>query len=482
MLFRQRRNTFFRIFDNFGYIINRLFTADKVLDASGGVFLQALSRKGQSLETLTAKIAKSFQNVDINTLNSDVIDFLTMLENDGFIVSGETEAELEAKDICFSYSRHAGDHYKTAENRAGFAQQEIPETQKFLIEQCKTNPRLIQLHVDITTRCNERCVHCYIPHNDKTIDIDTVVFYNILSQCREMGVLNFNISGGEPFLHPNFPDFLRKTQDYDLSVTVLTNLTVLNDEIIAVLKEAPINSVHVSLYSMDSTIHDSITTLQGSFDKTYKNILKLIEQDIPLDISCPLMKQNKDTFWDVVQWGKKNGVYVLVDPTILARYDNSIDNLDNRLNLEEINKLFSDYILNDVDYQQLMLSRNVEKENTLDCDSIVCSACIMGLCINAKGNVYPCTGWNYGLGNLNEMSLREIWESSSKAKYLRDLRMKDFPKCLNCPDIYFCNVCMARNANESPKGDIFNINDYHCQVAALNREIVTTWKRKDAAR
>jgi len=76
------------------------------------------------------------------------------------------------------------------------------------------------------------------------------------------------------------------------------------------------------------------------------------------------------------------------------------------------------------------------------------------------------------------MSLRKIWESSPKARYLRDLRMKDFPKCLHCPDIHFCNVCMARNANESPCGDIFCINDYFCKVAALNRKIVLEWKQK----
>ncbi|WP_461251971.1 radical SAM protein, partial [Treponema sp. R8-4-B8] len=55
-------------------------------------------------------------------------------------------------------------------------------------------------------------------------------------------------SGGEPMLHPQFCDFLRKAKDYDFSVNILTNLTLLNDEIIAEMKNNRLSSVQVSLY------------------------------------------------------------------------------------------------------------------------------------------------------------------------------------------------------------------------------------------
>ena len=473
MLFRLRRNSFFRIYGNIAYIVNRLFGIDRIVDASGGVFLQALSKKEQSIDEICKTIIKSFKDVDIDILKHDAMEFYLMLAEDGFLLSGETVAELESKDIIFSYSRPVE---KPNVSKTSLSQYEVPSTQKFLLEYCKNDPCLIQVQIEITNKCNERCIHCYIPHNDKTTDIDDTVYYNILTQCHELGVLNITLSGGEPLLHPHFPNFLRKTQDYDFLVTVLTNLTILNDKIISAFKQAPLDSVQVTLFSLDSAIHDSITALPGSFEKTYNNILRLIEEDIPLEISCPIMKQNKDSFWSVVQWGKEKGIYVLVEPNLIARYDRTTDNLDNCLSLEEIKQILSDYINTDYDYQQMMLSREFDNLNLIDSESNVCSVCVTGLSVNPVGNVYPCTAWAYNLGSINNMSLRKIWETSSKTLYLRNIRMKDFPECMNCPDIKFCNLCMAQNANENPNGNLFLINEHRCQIAKFNHKIVKDWK------
>ena len=134
-------------------------------------------------------------------------------------------------------------------------------------------------------------MHCYIPHENKINHIDADLFYNILNQCRNMNLLHITISGGEPMLHKNFCDFLKKCRDYDFSVSLLSNLTLLNEEILEEIKANPLLGVQVSLYSMDSNIHDEITQMQGSFNKTKDAILKLIENNIPLKISCPILKE-----------------------------------------------------------------------------------------------------------------------------------------------------------------------------------------------
>jgi radical SAM protein with 4Fe4S-binding SPASM domain len=97
----------------------------------------------------------------------------------------------------------------------------------------------------------------------------------------------------------------------------------------------------------------------------------------------------------------------------------------------------------------------------------------------ANGNVYPCAGWqDYIVGNIRETPLKDIWENSPKVQYLRSLRKKDFPKCVDCKDKAFCAMCMVRNANENPDGDPLKINEHFCKVAALNRKIVLDWKAK----
>jgi radical SAM protein with 4Fe4S-binding SPASM domain len=79
---------------------------------------------------------------------------------------------------------------------------------------------------------------------------------------------------------------------------------------------------------------------------------------------------------------------------------------------------------------------------------------------------------------VKETSLKEIWDNSKKVQYLRNLRKKDFPKCIQCPDKAFCVMCMVRNANEHPHGDPLAVNEYFCNVAKINKRVVFEWKDK----
>ncbi|MDR1317355.1 MAG: radical SAM protein [Spirochaetales bacterium] len=483
MLYRQKFDTFIRRYGNgtskdVGYITNQSDFRDRVVDASGAVFLSALSRKAKPLDGLAAEIAQSFKGADAETLKSDIAEFYAMLEEDGFIVSGETEAELYAKDTRFSYATLEPKTIK--KDFTPIISRAQKSTQEFLEEHFKDNPTLTSFQIELSSRCNERCVHCYIPHGNKISDIDPALFYDVLDQCQKMGVLSLTLSGGEPMLHKNFCDFLRKAKDYDFSVTILSNLTLLNDEIIAEMKANRLSSVQVSLYSMNPEIHDSITKLPNSFIKTRDNILRLIENDIPLQISCPVMKQNKNCYANVLNWAHKHKCRAVTDYIMMAKYDHTTDNLNNRLSLDEAGVVIGGIINNSTNYQKEVLASVFEEQDSRDRgNDIVCGICVSFLCMVASGNCYPCAGWqDYVVGNVRKTPLRDIWGNSPKVKYLRDLRKKDFPKCLNCKDQGFCKICMVRNANEDPDGNPLKINEHFCKIAALNRKIALDWKAK----
>jgi MoaA/NifB/PqqE/SkfB family radical SAM enzyme len=73
---------------------------------------------------------------------------------------------------------------------------------------------------------------------------------------------------------------------------------------------------------------------------------------------------------------------------------------------------------------------------------------------------------------VKETSLQKIWNNSEKVQYLRGLRNKDFPICIQCPDKFFCTMCMVKNANENPQGDPLVVNEFFCNIAKLNRQII----------
>ena len=228
MLWRQKFDTFIRVYDGeVGYLTNRGNFKDMVADASGAVFLRALSRQPRPFAEMLRELQESFSGVEPGELARDAAEFYGKLEEDGFIVSGASPEELDRKDARFSYAELLP---KTM--REDFTP-EIPradkDTQAYLEDYFKHRPQLFQFQFELTGRCNERCLHCYIPQGKKSGDIAPELFSRVLEECREMGVLSLTFSGGEPMLHPRFTDFLREAKQYDFSINVLSNLTLLND-------------------------------------------------------------------------------------------------------------------------------------------------------------------------------------------------------------------------------------------------------------
>lgn len=487
MFFKQKSNVIFRNYESFGYITdnrnfgykltnnNENYIGDKVLSETGSVFFSVLTKEPQNFEELVKEINKQFADVDVNIIENDAREFYHMLEQDGFIVSGETLQECEEKDTRFSYKVLVPSIKKEVYSSK---MQHGKDSQDFFEEYFKGKPQLTNLHIEITSKCNERCLHCYIPHENKISNIEPDLFYDIIEQCKDMRLLHLTLSGGEPMLHKNFREFLKKCNEYDFSVNVLSNLTLLNDEIIKEMKSMHLLGIQVSLYSMNPVIHDEITQMKGSFEKTKNAILKLVENDIPLQISCPILKQNKNCYNDVVRWADKHKIHVGDDFVIIGRYDHNTQNLICRLSIDEVKEMIKDKSSSDIKYLEQM-EIAAEKKKDITADDYVCSVCNSSICITENGDVYPCAGWqNYIVGNVKETSLYNIWNNSEKVQYLRGLRNKDFPKCIQCSDKEFCTMCMVRNANENPEGDPLVVNEYFCDIAKFTKKITIERKEK----
>ncbi|MCL2185663.1 MAG: radical SAM protein, partial [Treponema sp.] len=181
MFFKLKSDVMFRNYESFGYLTdNRNFgyiesnnqsdIGDKIVSQSGALFLSVLSREPQTLDDLTIKINKEFTDVDIEIIKKDAKEFYIILSKEGFIISGETLQECNENDTKFSY--------KTLESKIKNNVVSLTivnnekSTQDFFNEYFKGKPQLTNIHIEITSKCNERCVHCYIPHDYKVSEID----------------------------------------------------------------------------------------------------------------------------------------------------------------------------------------------------------------------------------------------------------------------------------------------------------------------
>lgn len=482
MLVRQSKNSFIRIYDNceLGYISNQLTKYDRTYNESGAVFLSQISRQPKDIKTIVDNISSIYSEVDSNTIANDFMSFIEELSESQFVVMGESLEELDQKDLAFSYSSNSPktftDYYPQKTK-----QKVQRDTEEFFLRHDQRKPRLASLQFELTSRCNERCIHCYIPNGKKNAGFDMSFerFKYILDQYAEMGGLQVTLSGGEALMNKDIVKMLWYCREKDMQISLLTNLISLKKELIPILKDVNLSLIQVSLYSMNAEKHDFITTVKGSFEKTKTAIEKLHNADIPVQISCPIMKANKDGYDEVMKYAQRLRMKAQTDYIMMAQADLDTSNLANRISVEETEKVIRDIMENDVDYQTETLAQeplsSISEEEFAEMS--LCGAGLNDLCVTVNGDIYPCAGWQgFVVGNVFRESLKEIWEHSPKLEQIRMIKQKDFPKCLKCEARDFCNMCLVRNYNESG-GDMFKINEHFCKVAFLNKQIAEEWQK-----
>lgn len=484
MLIRQSQNSFIRCTDKYGYICNQLTLQDRVYDQIGALFLKQISRTPKDFIFITNSLLVELEDVTIEILQDDFREFITSLEKSHFVVTGNTIEELDKKDFGFSYEI---DNPKTSiDDFTQHTDERVSEnTQDFFLEEVQGRPLISALQFELSSRCNERCIHCYIPNGKKDAGTDMPIekVKEIIDEFAHMGGIHVTLSGGEAFLHKNILEICQYCREKDLKISILSNLISLKDEQIPVLKSVNLSLIQTSLYSMDADIHDTITTIKGSFQKTKAAIEKLVAADIPVQISCPLMKANKDGYRNVLEYAQSLKIKAQTDYIMMAQANFETKNLANRLSLKETEKVIRDILECDIDYRLHTLKQKPKSDEAKFSKERfmhqpLCGVGYDNCCITVNGDVYPCAGWqNYVLGNVYKQSLKDIWENSEKIKALRKITQASFPKCLECEAFDFCSRCLVRNYNES-NGDMFAIPQHFCDVAFLNMRIVKEYEEK----
>lgn len=480
MLIRQTKDTFIRRFSNIGYITNQITKQDLNFNETGADFLDQISRVPKEISEIVEELMSIYQEISIGELNVDFIEFVRDLEKQGFIISGNTPEELDSKEPSFNYQMA---NPKTAlYNFTNPDKKDIlTDSSEFFYEEFHKEPRIFGLQIEVTSRCNERCIHCYIPNQKKDSgkDMELALILRVLDEAKEMGTLQVTMSGGELFMHKDIDVILRHARKNDFVISILSNLVLLTEAHISLLKEINPSLVQVSLYSMKAEEHDAITLVKGSFRKTINSIERLVAADIPLQISCPVMKLNRKSYQEVLVYANKLRTKAYTDFIMMAQADHSTSNLAQRINLEEAEELLKDMLEFDRDYIDSTLAqepktRDIEKFTKLP----VCGVGVDNICLTANGDYYPCAGWQgMVVGNAYKQTLKDIWQNSPELKQLRTISNGSFPECIVCEARDYCAMCLVRNYNEN-NGDMFKITKHFCDVAFLNKKMVEDFHNK----
>ncbi|MEO6686045.1 MAG: radical SAM protein [Dyadobacter sp.] len=179
-----------------------------------------------------------------------------------------------------------------------------------------SSPKSLNFWIHTTDACNLGCSYCYISTLNTSKGMSDTVKQQLLSKLvetvskRKLRTVKFRLAGGEPLSQFKtwkafIPEAVNRLQQVGckLDVAFITNLTILNDDILEFSKEYNI-TYGVSMDGVED-VHDRTRKFRsgsGSFSIVDTNLRKLLTHNIPVSVNTVVSNQNLDGLPDLTKY------------------------------------------------------------------------------------------------------------------------------------------------------------------------------------
>jgi radical SAM protein with 4Fe4S-binding SPASM domain len=344
-----------------------------------------------------------------------------------------------------------------------------------LISRTVQKHRPLSVHFDLTYRCNERCVHCYLDHDDHG-ELTTAECLKVLEDLAGSGTLFLTFSGGEIFLRPDLNEILAAARRLHFDISLKSNALMVTPERAARLREFGVRRVQISVYSDVPAIHDAITKVPGSLERTLAAIPILLEHGLQVKLACPLMEENLMAYRGVMALAEKLGVPYILDLTITPMMDGSSGPLAHRASVSSLLPVLRDPVLHACKphpssqatpgmnaLPQTLGSAVSSGIESAAYEDLPCSAGHNSCYISPYGDVFPCVQLPQAAGNLRRDKFEDIWYHAPQLERLRAIRESQLPVCSQCGIRSYCERCPGLALMEG--GDMLGAYERACALA-----------------
>jgi pyrroloquinoline quinone biosynthesis protein E len=164
-----------------------------------------------------------------------------------------------------------------------------------------TEYRPYTLVAELTYRCPLRCVYCsnpldYARHGD---ELDTATWLRVLDEAEALGVVQLNLTGGEPLIRDDLERLVERARALDLYTNLITSGIPLTRERLARLRGLGLDNVQVSIQDVTAAASDRIAGLR-SFDRKLEVARWVKDLGMPLTVNTVLHRDNLAHVADVI--------------------------------------------------------------------------------------------------------------------------------------------------------------------------------------
>jgi AdoMet-dependent heme synthase len=314
----------------------------------------------------------------------------------------------------------------------------------------------LTVHLELTYRCNARCVHCFQDRGAAPREMCTDEWIAAIDQARAAGALIVTLSGGEALLSHSFWPVAEHARSIGLAIRVFTNGLVLTRANVARLRTLRPLSVEVSVFSLRPERHDAVTGVPGSLSRALRGLFMLKRAGVPLVIKCPLLSVSGDDYARVRALARRIGASVVFDPLIFPRFDGDRAPTRCRGDDTTIASYLADPVTQQYDRRALLPVLPHQAP---------CGMARNFLVVSPEGELLPCPLLQTSAGSLRRERLDALWREAPLLNQLRSRTFGQLNGCGTCPRSGYCDRCSAIALLEN--GDLDGPSSRACHLAAL---------------
>lgn len=152
---------------------------------------------------------------------------------------------------------------------------------------------------ELTPRCNFNCRMCYVHLKGSSLsshgkELNAQEWLRIAREAKEAGTTWLCITGGEPLLHPEFPQIWKELSGMGFFLTLQTNGSLITGAVEKLLEEYPPRQIKITLYGSDDKVYREVCGIEEGFTRVNDGIHTLMAMGIPVTLVSTVTRQNAE--------------------------------------------------------------------------------------------------------------------------------------------------------------------------------------------
>lgn len=320
---------------------------------------------------------------------------------------------------------------------------------------------------ELTPLCSMACKMCYVRMSaqelaDSGKRLRTVdEWLDLARQARDKGLLLLLLTGGEPFMYPDFKELYLALQSMGFVISINSNATLIDEETVEWLRQFPPQRINITLYGASDETYQRLCGHPQGFTRVTHAIELLRDAGIPVKLNCSITPYNIDDLEKIVAFSDEHKLVLQATSYMFPPLRRDAESIGKNLRFSAEETALTEMKIR-------LLQRGTDSvreylkaiEQHMPTESPVCSDCEgtgvqcragkSAFWITWDGRMVPCGMVNEPVAYPFESGMEKAWEciNSETAK----LRLP--PECANCEAKEYCYTCAAMCYTETGRYDI----------------------------